>query len=252
MKRIIDARKKEKFMIDDEFIDKMARLCCHQGTIVYTSLCRRTDRGQECFPSIQLMAEEHGVSTRTILRGLKKLSERNVIKIGKTRKKDGKWLNNTYTLLDKSVWKYDQVTNSHMDSHVTKMDLPCDKNDGSHVTYSHTKETHIRKPIKKETHIAKASFADEFDLKSYIEEMIGNKQKHISLIGGYFKFLLQENKINFPSKKAIQVEIKRWIKDAMTIVEYTEEQRVKATDHVMKEFPEYWNLGTVAKYINKF
>lgn len=160
MKRIIDSRKKEKFMVDDAYLNGQAKLCGHQATIAYLSLCRHASKDQECFPSIKLMAEEHAVSTRTIIRGLQKLEERNVIKIGKSRTKGGKWLNNTYTLLDKSVWDYSQVPNSHMDNQVTNMNEPSDKYDANQVTNSHTKETHIRKHIKKETHPCETSSRD--------------------------------------------------------------------------------------------
>lgn len=146
-KTIRDLRVKQKFVMDDAYLNGMARLCGSNATIAYVSLCRHASKGQECFPSIKLMSEQHSVSPRTIIRGLKKLEEHNVIEIGKKRTKDGKWLNNSYTLLDKSVWNYSQVTQSHMDSQVTKTTLPSDKNDALQVTNSHTKETHT-----KETH----------------------------------------------------------------------------------------------------
>jgi len=146
--KVRDLRRKEKFVVDDEYLNGMARICGSNATIAYMSLCRHSSKQQTCFPSLKLMAEQHGVSTRTILRGLQKLEERNVIKIDKKRTKDGKWLNNSYTLLDKTEWDYSQVTNSHVDSQVTKTTLPSDKNDTHHVTNSHTKDTHI-----KDTHI---------------------------------------------------------------------------------------------------
>ena len=108
-RRMIDKRKKEKFMLDDEYLNGQARLCGWQGTIVYNSLCRHVNISQECFPSIKLMAEQHKVSRPTIIKGIKELEKRNVIKVGKTRNKAGRWLNNLYILLDKTEWIYDQV-----------------------------------------------------------------------------------------------------------------------------------------------
>lgn len=149
--KVRDLRRKEKFVVDDEYLNGMARICGANATIVYMSLCRHASKTQTCFPSLKLMSEQHGVCTRTILRGIKKLEERNVIKVGKKRTKDGKWLNNSYTLLDKSVWNYDNhVTNSHMD-HVTNMYEPCDKYVAPHVTNSHTKGTHIKEAHKKDS-----------------------------------------------------------------------------------------------------
>lgn len=107
-RRIIDSRRKAKFMMDDEFINDMAKLCGWQGTIVYCSLCRHSNKDQESFPSISLMAEQYSVSRPTIIKGIGALEKRNLIAVGKTRsQKSGKWLNNTYTLLDKSEWTYD-------------------------------------------------------------------------------------------------------------------------------------------------
>ena len=99
------------------------------------------------------MSEELAVSTKTIQRGIKKLEERNVIVVGKKRTKDGKWLNNTYTLLDKNVWNYTQETNSPMDSQGTKSDTARGQKEPSQRTNSPTKETHTEGNTYKETHI---------------------------------------------------------------------------------------------------
>jgi len=108
-KRIIDKRKKEKFILDDEYLNGQARLCGWQATIVYNSLCRHADKDQKCFPSITKLMEQHNVSRNTIIKGLKNLEKRNIIDIEKTRSDKGQWLNNIYILLDKSEWIYAQV-----------------------------------------------------------------------------------------------------------------------------------------------
>jgi len=162
-RRIIDNRKKQKFMMDDEFIDKMAKLCGWQGTIVYNSLCRHTNKNQECFPSIKLMAEQHNVSRPTIMKGIEALKKRNVIDVGRTRSKGGKWLNNIYILLDKSDWDYSQV---NVDAITIEAIVPLDdktKSTGdtlpsqcdlhSQVNNIDSKETHFKETHKKETHL---------------------------------------------------------------------------------------------------
>ena len=112
MKRIIDNRIKEKFLMDDEYLNGQAKLCGWQATIAYMSLCRHSNKEQECFPSIKLIADENGVGRDTIIKGLSKLEKRNVIKIKKQRTNGGTWLNNTYILIDKSQWDYNQVDNT--------------------------------------------------------------------------------------------------------------------------------------------
>jgi len=160
-RRIIDKRKKEKFLMDDAYLNGQARLCGWQGTIVYNSLCRHADINQESFPSIKLMAEQHRVGSPTIIKGIKNLEKRKIIQVKKTRTKDGKWLNNTYVLLDKSEWDYSQVlvedtasrvTVGYMD-HVTVDTPPCNRGEASHVTVGYTKETHREGNTYKETHL---------------------------------------------------------------------------------------------------
>lgn len=164
-RRIIDNRKKEKFMIDDEYLNGMAKLCGWQGTIVYNSLCRHTNRDQECFPSINLMAEQHHVSRPTILKGIEALERRNIIDVSKKRSKGGKWLNNTYILLDKSGWDYSQVNVDDMvetpsNGMVTKSTpdtLPSQHGLPSQVNVTDSKETHGKETHDKETHPSKTS-----------------------------------------------------------------------------------------------
>lgn len=167
MKRIIDSRKKEKFMIDDEYLNGQAKLCGWQATIVYLSLCRHANKNQESFPSIKLMAEENAVSRDTIMRGLSKLEERNLIKIKKMRSKNGKWLNNTYILLDKSLWVYSQVAHSNTDnnpSQVAHSNTPSRSQRPIQVAHSDTKETHSEGNTYKETHIIADKSASNINL----------------------------------------------------------------------------------------
>jgi DNA-binding transcriptional regulator YhcF (GntR family) len=154
-KRIIDKRKKEKFMLDDNYLNGQAKLCGWQGTLVYMSLCRHANKNQEAFPSIKLMAEQHNVSRNTILKGIKKLEERNLIQTGKKRTDSGQWLNNTYTLIDKSEWNYSQVPEKDVDKVKSQVPLvnnpsPCGEPD--QVPVVNTKETHSEGNTLKETH----------------------------------------------------------------------------------------------------
>lgn len=103
--KIRDLRQKEKFVIDDEYLNGYAKLCGWKATLVYMSLCRHADKDQFCFPSQKLMAEQHGVSEDTIKRGVRELRKWNIIELDQKKKSDGTWQNNAYVLLDKSVWK---------------------------------------------------------------------------------------------------------------------------------------------------
>ena len=89
--------------------------------------------------------------------------------------------------------------------------------------------------------------AETFNSNAYIEKMLLNKQKHIRIIGKYFK----SRKNDFPSYFAIKAEIKRWLRSARELSEYTDEQIDKSYGYVSEKFKEEWNLSTVCKYIQR-
>jgi len=103
--KIRDLRKKDQFKIDDAYLNGYARVCGKEATLVYTSLCRHAEfHSQEAFPSQAKIAYEHKIAIRTVRKGLKKLTQYNIIVIQQERMK-GKFMNYLYILLDKSVWK---------------------------------------------------------------------------------------------------------------------------------------------------
>ena len=77
--RVIDRRNKEKFFVDDVFIDKMARELGPFGTSVYFSLCRHSNINQQCFPSIKYISEELSISESSVKRSLAVLEELKII-----------------------------------------------------------------------------------------------------------------------------------------------------------------------------
>lgn len=103
--KIRDARAKDRFQIDDQYLNGWAKQCGWQATLVYMSLCRHADRDGESFPSIELMSKELKVGINTIRRGVKSLLNFNIISIERVKNSKGRWLNNLYVLMDKSVWK---------------------------------------------------------------------------------------------------------------------------------------------------
>jgi len=167
--QIRDQRIKEKYFIDDAYLNGYAKYCGVNATAVYNSLCRHANKKQECFPSMEKIAEQHGISRRSVLRAVKELQKRNIISVEKVRGIGGKYLNNLYKLLDKSQWK---LIPSDLESHGSmcqKSSSPCDKNDTNHVTVSHTKDTHI-----KDTHIRKKNNFRNIALKAYKKELKKN------------------------------------------------------------------------------
>ncbi len=107
--KVRDLRIKEKFWLDDTYLNGYARHLKPIATAVYLSLCRHADKGQSCFPAETTIAEEHGISERTVRSKIALLQNWNIIKIKRTRSQKGTWLHNTYFLLDKSQWKKPQA-----------------------------------------------------------------------------------------------------------------------------------------------
>ena len=103
--KVRDLRKKDQFKIDDVYLNGYARVCGANATLVYLSLCRHAEfESQKAFPSQNKIAFELGISVASVKRGIKILTEYNIIQIEK-EKIGGKFNNNVYFLLDKSGWK---------------------------------------------------------------------------------------------------------------------------------------------------
>lgn len=156
-----DMRRKEKFFVDDEYLNGYAKLCGANATLVYLCLCRHADRHQESFPSVETMAEKTGVSRDSVMRGLKQLIEWNIISKQRERRKDAKWLNNRYILLDKSVWKEKPSSTQQHGKAKSQIEPSQVANEGvSQVAVSDTKDTHKKDTHTKDTHLATQSVAN--------------------------------------------------------------------------------------------
>ncbi len=128
-----DLRRKEKFFVDDLYLNGYAKKCGIYATGVYLSLCRHASKDQECYPSYRKIAEELKISERQVGRSIKVLENQNIIKI----KQLGKKLNNRYYLLDKSEWTNSPFTPDHQSTHL-RTDSPV-----------HSKDTYINETQKK-------------------------------------------------------------------------------------------------------
>ena len=105
--KVRDKRNKNWFYVDTEYINGYAKIFGPIGTAIYFSLCRHADNEtQQCFPSESLIARELGTTRKTVRKYLKLFEEWKLVYQEKQeRNKKGKWLNKTYWLIDKSMWK---------------------------------------------------------------------------------------------------------------------------------------------------
>lgn len=238
-RRIIDKRKKEKFMVDDAYLNGMAKICGWQGTIVYASLCRHANINQESFPSIKLMAEQHNLSRPTIIKGIESLERRKVIEVKKTRTKDGKWLNNTYILLDKSEWDYTQVNVVDTAIQVNVETTPSKRGIHSQVNVVDTKETHLKETHKEGNTSSKHSLQMINDVIKLFEEVNPS-------IGKYYG--------NTTQRSACARLLKKWtlqqIKAVVGILpELNASQYAKGKSITPLQFEE--NLGYIKAFIDQ-
>lgn len=141
--KIRDLRIKEKFPVDDTYLNGYARLVGVYATAVYLSLCRHADKGQKSFPSIERIAQEHNISVASVKRGINALLKWGII----YRVRLGKRLRNEYHLLDKSEWVIAPTEPSQGEgdsSHRAEVIAPTELSDSSHRAYKDTqvKDTH--------------------------------------------------------------------------------------------------------------
>lgn len=154
---IRDNRAKEWFWLDNQYLNGYAKHLGVTCTVVYLSLCRHADNTtQSCFPSMKLIADENGISTRSVVRATALLEEWGIISIEKSKKNDGTQANNIYTLTSKKNWKPKPSDIKSHGDRVTENEEPSDTDDISRVTPGLHNNTHINN-----THITTAANAAE-------------------------------------------------------------------------------------------
>ena len=139
---IRDLRHKEKFFLDDEFLNGYAKLIGPTAVAIYCSLSRHANKQQKCWPGIDKIAEELGTSQSTIVVHIKKLFEHNIVH----KIRVGKRANNRYDLIDKKYWT---KVNNEVHSSVVNNEVHSspDMNLIVHSTESHSsnsKDTHSK------------------------------------------------------------------------------------------------------------
>lgn len=141
---IRDLRVKEKFFIDDLYLNGYARILKPSTTAVYFSLCRHAGKNQTAFPSQELIAKEHGISANTVYRGIRKLKNANIIAIEQKKSEKGIFNRNVYTLLDKAMWKSKEEAKKLTVPHQWRTVNRSPKNAKTVPQMRRTKDTHIK------------------------------------------------------------------------------------------------------------
>lgn len=195
-----DIRVKEKFFVDDRYLNGYAKILSDAAFRVYISLCRHADLQQEAFPSIDLLAEQHGKSRSTILRGIKELKKYSLIATSQKRSDNGLFLHNTYVLLDKSQWNMNGVSPMTLGNGGSPM-TPTGGHP-RHYKETHTKETHTQAIISKDI-ISSASQRKIYDTSTKNISLTKPTQENkiISFLLAYMKERLSLTALDDSLKK---------------------------------------------------
>lgn len=158
--KIRDKRNKDWFRLDNEYLNGYAKIFGAVGTAIYVSLCRHADNEtQACFPSMEQMARELGISRKTVWTYIKRFEQHNLILREEQKRQEGskRFQNCTYFLLDKSEWKKHPEEGSreyqlHTEAVGNGYTTPCVNDDTSREYQLHSNNTH-----KNNTHLNKTN-----------------------------------------------------------------------------------------------
>lgn len=97
-----------------------------------------------------------------------------------------------------------------------------------------------------EEDIAKQSFADG-EFKKYLEEIKQDKQRHIQIIGLYWKY----KDFIFDNKLQCSSALKRELRPAKSLIGYSDEEIINVMDWLCDNVSFKWTLETIGKFINE-
>lgn len=256
------------FMIDNDYVKLYAKHLGVMATAVFTSLNMHADAEGKCFPSMELIAEQHDIHRKTVSKALKKLEEWNMISTKRAiNRKMKKRKNNVYEVLPKELWKKSPVED---DEDYSNEDITEDGSNESHGILDTTQmasripndgtedasnNTHII-ITKEEDAICRQESANTslnilvqstaWDSNKAILGLVKSDYKDYRIIGQYFYF----QKRHFQKKEFFDAEFKRALRAANLLKEYP----IEGIKKMMKmlnnsEYEMGWKLETVYKYI---
>ncbi|MEX0932350.1 MAG: helix-turn-helix domain-containing protein [Parcubacteria group bacterium] len=242
-----DRRSKERFYVDDVYLNEYARHLGPTATVVYMSLCRHANKQDESWPAQERIAEQHGFkSRRTVIRAISDLLSWNIIQVEKEKSERGEFLHNVYVLLDKSQWKPLPMR------HQSHTEEPCDTRvtRETHVTsecktmrhQSHMKESH-----KKESHTNVSKADGPFSFEDYLTQMEKDKRTHIPVIASYWRI----KGFSFKTKAQAESALRRELRPAKALVPYEQLKVAKVLTWLRDNADFKWTLETAHKYIDE-
>uniref|UniRef100_A0A6H1ZM64 Putative DNA binding, helix-turn-helix domain containing protein n=1 Tax=viral metagenome TaxID=1070528 RepID=A0A6H1ZM64_9ZZZZ len=239
--KIRDLRKKDQYKIDDAYLNGYSKLCSVYATAVYNSLSRHADFDtQQCFPSIELIAEQHNISKPSVIKGIKELEKWSIVRIIKGKdEKTKRQLRNTYILLDKNDWKPKPSQCPLYGAESMSGDSRVNVRDKSRVNDIDCKDnTEFKDNTVK---VLQAELAGDV-----IPDLLKDKQKHIQIIGLWAK----AKKIIFTGKEHQGSFIRRNLRAAQNLVPYDMERIMEVMAYLIRHADFKASLESVGKYID--
>lgn len=92
-----------------------------------------------------------------------------------------------------------------------------------------------------------ATSAAPFNFNNYLKELEEHKARHINVIGHYF----EEKKIIFDTRLKANTAIKRHLRAAREVANFSDEEIMKATNEAKKQYGELWTVETLLKLLTR-
>lgn len=169
-----DMRVKEKFFINDEYLNGYAKLCGWKATLVYLCLCRHADRHQEAFPSVKLMSEKLGISKRSVNRAISDLVEWNIIGVSQRKSDGGVFDHNLYALKDKKEWKVKPSVPQARGSRAPHSQAPSATQSKNRAPHSRPKDTQFKETQEKERAVSAPEYTETDSFEEDSERVYKN------------------------------------------------------------------------------
>lgn len=260
--KIRDMRKRGRYAIDNAYLDGgFGARCGIYATAIYNSLCRHADNEQECYPSIQLMMQQHRISKNSVINGIKALKKHNIINVVKEYDENTKrQKNNVYILMDCSAWIAEPGSRDEPRPGFTTRTTPCSPHEPTPVHEKDYKDTHKKDTHKKDqylaTDVAEGTKNESMDLRGFLVWMKSKPlPPHMSIIAEWADTIHPDMRTKAQWEQFIRANVRA----AKDLAVFSFDQLVAATEKIKRDMytaqqrghPWQPNLETLKKYVLK-
>lgn len=270
---IRDLRVKEKYFIDDKFLNGYAAIVGIHAVGVYNCLCRHANKSQRAWPAINNIAEILGIGRTSVVEAIKKLEEYNIIR----KDRPGKKMTNRYALLNKSIWNPLEVKSAIRTSlgevkSATRTSLGDEGSPPHGLRKSATRTSQVRHADfhSKDTQSkdtqerycappsadAPISEWSNSDLTGYLAKMANDPQPAIRLIMLFWGYrnvgieLKGGGGIKIGNKKTAEILIRRSIRIANDLVSAFSFEQIEDMMMIYSQYADFdWQLSNILKDI---